>query len=378
LSRPFSLPGVNKIFDCDTLSRPVASGSMSLFLASIFLGVVPMVIYAFVVWRIDRWEKEPLPLLLAAFLWGSVPAVIFAIIAQVIMEIPVSELSEEVSLFGELYQASFVAPVTEEITKGLGLLLIFFFFRREIDSVLDGLIYGSVIGFGFSAVENVLYFAGQPDVGGLIFLFFLRAFVFGMLHALFTGLFGVGLALGKFTSRPIMKLLWPLIGIALAMTTHALHNYFATLGGEHLFYAVIGIMIGVAWFVATIIICLSHENKWIQIHLADEVADGVLFAEQAMDTARFWTRSNLTVFTQGFSAWKRKHLLHEATELAYEKQRQQRTGVTEACALRLDALRLRVRELSREDPHYISGRIQPGKLLPPPLPPTRRTPPPLP
>lgn len=351
---------------------------MSLFFASIFLGIVPMVIYAFIVSRIDRWEKEPLPLLVAAFLWGSIPAVIFAIIVQVIMEIPVADLSEEASLFGELYQASFVAPVSEEITKGLGLLLIFFLFRREIDSVLDGLIYGSVIGFGFSAVENVLYFAGQTDPGGLIFLFFLRAFVFGMLHALFTGLFGVGLALGKFSSGPIMKLLWPMIGLALAMATHALHNYFATLGGEHIFYAVIGVTFGVTWFAVTIAICLSHENKWIRIHLADEVADGVLFAEQAIDTARFWTRSSLTILTQGLAALKRKSLLHEATELAYEKQRQHRFGVTEACTRRLEILRAQVRDLSRQDPHFLSGRIQPGRILPPPLPPTRRVPPPLP
>lgn len=350
---------------------------MSLFLASIFLGIVPMVIYALIVWRFDRWEKEPLSLIFAAFLWGSIPAVIFSIIAQVIMEIPVADLSSDAALFGDLYQASFVAPVTEEITKGLGLLLIFFFFRREIDSVLDGLIYGSVIGFGFSAVENVLYFAGQTDPEGLIFLFFLRAFVFGMLHALFTGLFGVGLALGKFSSRPIMKLLWPIIGMALAMITHALHNYFATLGGEHIFYAVIGVTLGISWFIGTIAICLSHENKWIRIQLSEEVTDGVLFAEQATDTAHFWTRSNLTILTQGITALKRKRLLHEATELAYEKQRQHRFGISEACTRRADILRSRVRDLSRQDPHFISGRIQPGKMLPPPLPPTRKVPPPL-
>ncbi|MDF1825137.1 MAG: PrsW family intramembrane metalloprotease [Verrucomicrobiales bacterium] len=351
---------------------------MPLFLASIVLGIVPMIIYALIVWRIDRWEKEPLPLLIAAFLWGSIPAVIFAIIAQVILEIPVLETTGETSLFGELYQASFIAPVSEEITKGFGLILIFLIFRREIDSILDGLIYGSMIGFGFSAVENILYFSGQTEPAGLILLFFLRAFIFGMLHALFTGLFGVGLALGKFTSLPLMRFLWPALGLGFAMLTHAIHNYFATIGGEHIAYAIVGVTLGVAWFIATVVTCLWHENRWIRLHLADEVDEQVLFAEQALDTARFWSRSSLTVLTQGSTAWKRRHLLHEATELAFEKQRQYRFGITHACEIRLEQLRIRVRELSRKDPLFIAGLIKPEKRLPPPLPPIRKLPPPLP
>ncbi len=351
---------------------------MSLLFASLLLGIVPMVIYALIVWRIDRWEKEPLPLMLAAFLWGSVPAVIFAIIAQVVMEVPMAGLSGGSALLGELYQASVVAPVTEEITKGFGVLLIFLVFRREIDSVLDGLIYGSMVGFGFSAVENVLYFSGQTDPAGLALLFFLRAFVFGMLHALFTGLFAVGLAYGKFATRPIMKLIWPALGLALAMITHAIHNYFATMGGEHILFAVVGVSIGMAWFATTVIICLWHENKWIQIHLADEVAEGVLLAEQALDAARYWSRSSLTIFSKGFSVLKRRPLLHDATELAFEKQRQLRFGASEACTQRLNVLRSRVRDLSQQDPEVLAGRIKPGKLLPPPLPPTRRMPPPVP
>ena len=350
-----------------------------MFLACIFFGIVPMVIYAMIVWRLDRWEKEPVSLLIAAFIWGAVPAVIFAIIAQSILGLAVADIPENESLLVQIYQASIVAPVTEEIIKGLGLLAIFFFFRREIDSVLDGLIYGSMIGFGFSAVENILYFFGQEDVASLLFLVFLRAFIFGMLHALFTGLFGVGLALGKFAKSPILRILWPLLGLLFAILTHALHNYLATLGGENILYAILGISLGMLWFIATIITCLHHENRWIQIQLADEVDDGVLYAEQAIDTSHFWTRSSLSALNQGFGlVWKRRHLLHEATELAFAKQRVLNLGTSESRLERISELREQVRRLSQEDPLVLSGVIQPGHKLPPPLPPVRRMPPPLP
>jgi RsiW-degrading membrane proteinase PrsW (M82 family) len=344
---------------------------MTLFLASVVLGIVPMVVYALVVWRLDRWEKEPFPLLVAAFCWGAVPSILFALVAQLVFGSSAPE-GGEVSLLGELYDASFLAPLTEELVKAFGVFLIFRIFHREVDSVLDGLIYGSMVGFGFSAVENVFYFAGQADAGSLILLFFLRAFIFGMLHALFTGLFGVGLALGKFSSNPLGKVFWPTLGLGAAMATHALHNFFATLGGEHLLYAILGVTIGVLWFAGTAWLCLYHESRWIRIQLSGEVEQGVLYAEQALAAADFWKRSSL------FGGWGRRRLLHEATELAYQKQKAQRCGMDPELVARISALREGVRSLSRADPLVVSGAIQPGRPLPPPLPPTRRVPPPLP
>lgn len=351
---------------------------MTLLLASVVLGIVPMVIYAMVIWRIDRWEKEPLPLLFAAFLWGAVPSILFALVAQLIFGAPKPPEGMEASLMSELYDASFLAPLTEELVKGFGVLLIFLLFRREIDSVLDGLVYGSMVGFGFAAIENILYFAGQPNAVSLLVLFFMRAFLFGMLHALFTGLFGAGLALGKFSANPILKILWPVLGLGAAMATHALHNYFATLGGHHLLYAVLGVSCGVLWFALTVTICLYHENRWVRIHLSEEVANGTLFAEQAFDAASFWQRGPVSMLSKGVvNAWKRRILLQTAAELAYQKQKTTRTPTAEEHS-RIAILRERVRSLSREDPLVLSGAIRPGKRLPPPLPPTRRTPPPLP
>ncbi len=351
---------------------------MTLFLASIVLGIVPMVIYALILWRIDRWEKEPLPLLFAAFLWGAIPSIVFAFVTQGILGFLKPTAIAEVTLTSQLYEASLLAPVTEELIKGFGVLLIFLLFHREVDSVLDGLIYGSMVGFGFAAVENILYFSGQPNAISLIVLFFLRAFIFGMLHALFTGLFGVGLALGKFSRHLPMKLLWPVLGLGAGMATHALHNYFATLGGAHILLAILGVSFGVIWFIVTVAICLYHENRWVRIHLSEEVENGTLFAEQAIDAASFWQRGPVSMLSKGVSAaWKRRTLLQTAAELAYQKQKATRTPTAEEHS-RIAVLREQVRTLSQTDPLVLSGRIRPGKHLPPPLPPTRRTPPPLP
>lgn len=337
-----------------------------MFLASVFLGLVPMAIYAAVVCWLDRWEKEPFPLLIAAFGWGCVPSIVFAVVAQIALGMPLDP--EELSLGAALYQASIVAPVTEEFIKAVGLLLIFVVFKDEVDSVLDGLIYGSMIGFGFAAVENVLYFSGQTDPAGLFGLFFLRTILFGMLHALFTGLTGVGFALGKFATFP-MRWIWPLVGLGLAIATHSLHNYFATMGGAHLFAAAVGVGFGTLWFFGTVVYCLVRESHWIRLQLAEEVEQGILLADQADDTSSFWKRSGLDIFSTPFrTAFKRRELLHLATKLAFLKQRQILAGFDENRSRKIDSIRTDLRSLSQNDPLLVSGEIPRNRKLPPPLP----------
>ena len=144
-------------------------------IAILGLAFIPMIIYAIILWWFDRYEKEPLALVVAAFLWGAIPAVIFSLIAQLIADIPLTMLFGPA---GSLFSAPIVAPLTEEPFKGLALLLLLLFFRREIDSPLDGIIYGGLVGFGFAAVENTFYFAdtyAAEGLSGVLVLSSLRA-----------------------------------------------------------------------------------------------------------------------------------------------------------------------------------------------------------
>ncbi len=71
--------------------------------------------------------------------------------------------------------------------------------RHEFDGVLDGLIYGVLIGFGFAMTENFFYFIGAFDEGGFVNLtavIILRSVVFGLNHAFYTSLTGIGFGLG--------------------------------------------------------------------------------------------------------------------------------------------------------------------------------------
>ncbi len=199
----------------------------------LFLSFAPMFIYASIFWWFDRYEKEPLGLLIAAFVWGAIPSIILALIMQLALDIPLTALSPN-ELTYDLLGASVSAPLTEEGVKALALIILLLFLRREIDSPMDGLIYGGLVGFGFAAVENFFYLLGaymEGGVGGVLILTFLRAGLFGLNHAMFTAFTGLGVALSLEVRNRLLKPALVFGGFTLAVIAHSLHNAFAVFAG---------------------------------------------------------------------------------------------------------------------------------------------------
>jgi RsiW-degrading membrane proteinase PrsW (M82 family) len=215
-------------------------------LLGIFLSILasffPTVAYAWFVWWLDRYEKEPWWLLVAVFAWGMIGAPIVTLFLEFLLDIPTSLLGP--GLTYELVGASFVAPLVEETTKVFGVLVVFFFFQREFDSVLYGIIYGAMAGLGFAFTENIFYFIGSIAEGGWgvwIFVVFMRAIIFGLNHAFFTGLTGAGLALFRLADQWPVRLLALLGGLGMSIFFHAFHNFGATLASLNCFSLLISL-----------------------------------------------------------------------------------------------------------------------------------------
>ena len=305
---------------------------MAILLGTILIlvaGILPMIVYALVLWWFDRYEKEPLGLLVAAFLWGAIPAIIFSIIAQLVLDIPISYFVSPAA--ANLVGAVLIAPVTEEIFKGAALLLLLLLFRREIDSPLDGIIYGGLVGFGFAAVENVFYFASElttSGLGGVIFLAILRAFVFGLNHAMFTGLTGLGLALARTAPNWAVKIGAPVAGLLAGMVAHGVHNGSVSFGAELYWPCLVAFASdwGGALILFAIIVWTSvREQRWITTYLVEEVEVGTL-SQKDYDVVcsyleRVAVRMN-ALFSGDFKRWWSLGRYHRlATELAFNKRR---------------------------------------------------------
>ena len=328
---------------------------IGLFLVFIF-GIVPMVVYALILWWFDRYEKEPLGLLVAAFLWGGIPAIGFSLIAQLVLEVPISSFVSP--LASDLIGATVVAPVTEEVFKGAALLLLLLFFRKEIDSPLDGIIYGGLVGFGFAAVENVFYFVGaftESGLGGLALLTVFRAFLFGLNHALFTGLTGLGLALARTATRWPVKVGAPVVGLLLGMTAHGVHNGSVALGGELCWPCLITFASdwgGALVLVGVMIWASVQEQRWITTYLVDEVERGTLSQEDYGVVGSYVERlvqRTHALYSGDFKRWRELGLYHRlATELAFAKRRLARFPGEKDTEERVVELREKVAAMTNE------------------------------
>ena len=296
----------------------------TLLITSIIAAIIPTIIYIAIIYWFDRYEKEPWWLLVAAFLWGAIPSIIVAFIFNTILSIPVYLLAGEG--IADALSASLIAPPVEETVKGLALLMILLIWRHEIDSPLDGIIYGAMVGMGFAMVENVYYFVNVFNEAGTeawSINIFMRGVIFGLNHALFTSMTGLGIGIARMSTNGLVKFGAPILGWMMAMFLHFLHNAAVSTGTLLCFLALIFDWGGVLLTLAIILWAVLQERQWLKIYLAEEVHLGTMTLKQyeIACSGRQRTRHSLDVLvSQGFDKYRKtRGFYHRCSELAYTK-----------------------------------------------------------
>jgi protease PrsW len=267
------------------------------FLSAVVLSFAPALVYATVVYQLDRFEKEPKRLLGGVFVWGAVVAVVAAVVAQVILEGAFHAMTGSkgaTSLAG----ATLFAPVTEEALKAFAVFIVFAVFRREFDSVLDGIVYAGIAALGFAATENVLYLYNEGyakgGAQGLFSLFVLRVLMGAWDHPFYTAFTGIGLALCRLAPSLALKLVLPVTGYVLAVFFHSVHNALASvLPGRR---GALALLLFVDWsgwlFMSAVIVwALLREKRLLATQLADEVRWGTLSEAQYHTAISAWSQA---------------------------------------------------------------------------------------
>ncbi|MGQ0483205.1 MAG: PrsW family intramembrane metalloprotease [Pseudonocardia sp.] len=206
----------------------------------------------------DRWEPEPPRMLLVAFLWGACFATLAALLINTSVELAVRPaLGESSAILG----AVVVAPFVEETMKGLFLLGLFWFRRREFDGVLDGIVYAGLVAAGFAFTENILYLgatfaegAQTGQSGAVLVVLLLRGVFSPFAHPLFTAMIGIGLGLAANARGRAVRVAAPVGGYLLAVFLHALWNGSASLaGGQALVLVYLLVMVPIFGFVLLLV-----------------------------------------------------------------------------------------------------------------------------
>lgn len=253
------------------------SSAPAIAVLATLLAAVPVVPLVLCYLWLDRYEPEPRRLLLLGLLWGAFAATFGALVVQGIGGI-FAGVTDEVSL-------ALVAPVTEEATKGLFLLLLLWWRRAELDGLLDGIVYAGMVGIGFAFTENILYLGasyngtdgmGPGGLAGITGTFVVRCLFSPFAHPLFTTFIGLGVGIAVSTRKPVLRWLAPVGGYLLAVLAHATWNGSTIFGFEGFVGAYVLIMVpalaGLVWLGVW---ARSTEKKVLTAALTDAAQRGL-------------------------------------------------------------------------------------------------------
>jgi RsiW-degrading membrane proteinase PrsW (M82 family) len=323
---------------------------------SFLFGFIPMLVFSWVLYWLDRFEKEPWVLLGLVFIWGALVAAGVAFIVNTLLGRDLymftgSEVATEVAT------GLLVAPPVEETLKGLAVLLVFLIFRPEFDSTLDGIVYAGVTALGFAATENTFYIYQygylEGSYKGLFELVFIRVFLVGWQHPFYTAFIGIGLAKARFQRNIGLQLLFPSLGwgLAVALAFYAVHNTLANLAsgiGGILFMTALDWF---GWFLMFLFILwtIYREKQGIKKNLAEEVTLGVITPSQhrKAHSARAQFQARVTALFSG--NYRATHRFYSLTaELAHKKEQHIKMGEESGNTIIISRLREELLKLSAQ------------------------------
>ena len=180
--------------------------------------ILPVVIYIFIVYKIDNFSLINVKNLFLQVLCGMVAA----LVCFGLFQLTGVMLSEN--------QSDFFNPVLEEIIKAIPLLWLAT--RKKIVFFIDSVICGAAIGGGFSILENIFYLllGNEMGIGTVLF----RGLEVALIHMGCSAIIAAGLMLGirlilRSRSRLPIKNSDALMVISLlvvAPVLHVCHNTF--------------------------------------------------------------------------------------------------------------------------------------------------------
>lgn len=319
--------------------------ALFLILLSTVAATVPMLAMLWLVWYLDRYDREPLWLVGTSFAWGATGSIVLAVFVSMIFQLPLLLISPTAA---SAAGAMFIAPLVEEPSKALILLLIAQ--SRHFDNMTDGFVYGAAAGLGFGMSENFLYFFAASIEGDALTWMgtvFARTLFTAVMHACASSMVGAALGWAAFRGWGARLVALP-VGLGLAMGMHGLWNGLLTIDAilqvgvfALMDFVIFPLELGALFFIFEA--CIWEETRTIRRELREEAAAGTLPADHVPVLASWWQRRTRWWLPRGVD---HHAYVRAATSLAL--RRAQARATTDAWYAReADQLRSEVRGLLR-------------------------------
>lgn len=127
----------------------------------VFAAILPAFVLVFYIWWKDKYQREPISLILRAVGYGVLSAGLAVMLEGLIMSLGLVP-DEPQGYLQALWKAFVGAAIPEELVK---LLMLWLLLRKNpyFDERFDGIVYACCIGMGFAGTENIIYLLSNLD-----------------------------------------------------------------------------------------------------------------------------------------------------------------------------------------------------------------------
>lgn len=183
----------------------------------IITAITPGIALCMFFYFIDRYDREPIRVLVKVFLLGML-----SIIPAVLIENVLSMFNVFAGIFKAAYTAFIVAGFTEELVKRQ-VVVKTVFLNPVFNEKLDGIVYCVFSALGFATLENIMYVVFRfPDMESVGLY---RAVLSVPAHMLFAVTMGYYLSLAKFATSSAKSAEFYKKSLTVPMLLHGIFDF---------------------------------------------------------------------------------------------------------------------------------------------------------
>ncbi len=199
---------------------------------TVLVAFIPAIIFTIIIRYSEKFEREPWGSIGQAFMWGGTISIVAVLLIRGFIRIYFEKHYPEIASDAQYMSfiiVCIITPIVAELVKPIGLLFV----RADLDEAEDGLIYGLVIGLGFTATENLLFgmfLAPLYGIAMFVGVVIMRSLSVMFIHSGTTALscYGITRAM-KVRHKTGSFFAFPLFLLA-AIGIHAAFNYIVFMG----------------------------------------------------------------------------------------------------------------------------------------------------
>ena len=132
------------------------------YLYMILLAIAPGILLVLFIILQDRYDKEPIRLLVKMFVLGMIVT-----IPTLVVEVLAQQFNIFGGVFGLIFEAFIIIGLSEEFFKRF-IVMRYAYSHPAFNERLDGIVYCSITALGFATLENIFYVVSyytiNPDI----------------------------------------------------------------------------------------------------------------------------------------------------------------------------------------------------------------------